>query len=71
MAMPNPSELVSRKAAAGILGCNTVTVDRIAERNGLRVRQIPGHKRKFYYRAELESLLARAEVVATTNGGGA
>jgi excisionase family DNA binding protein len=65
MAKAAPLEMVSRREAANLLGCNPVTVERIAERNGLRFRQIPGHKRKFFYRSELENLLAQAEHVAT------
>jgi hypothetical protein len=60
MASPKPSELVSRREAARLLGCTSVTVDKIAARNGLRMRQIPGHNRKFLFRAELDALLAAA-----------
>lgn len=64
MANAISSEWVSRREAARLLGCACVTLDRIAARNGLRIRQIPGHKRKFLYRAELAALLAKSESVA-------
>ena len=65
MQTPKPSELVSRREAARLLGCHSVTVDKIAARNGLRIRQIPGHNRKFFYRSELNVLLAAADNATT------
>lgn len=56
------SEFVSRPEAARLIGCSRVTVDKIVARNGLRIRQIPGHNRKFLYRAELNALLAAADI---------
>jgi hypothetical protein len=63
------SELVSRREAARLLGCAAVTVDRIAERNRLKRVQIPGHQRKFYYRAEIVDLLTKAVSIVTLGGG--
>jgi hypothetical protein len=64
MASSERSELVSRREAARLLGCAATTVDKIAIRNGLRIRQIPGHNRKFLYRSELFALLATADIGA-------
>jgi hypothetical protein len=57
--------LISRRAAAKLLAVTTPTLDNLAKFHGLTIRQVPGHNRKHFLRAEIEALAARAEHVAT------
>jgi len=55
------SQFFSRAQAARILGVTPPSLDRLAKVHGLRIRQLPGHRRKWFVRAEVVALAARAE----------
>lgn len=56
------AKYLSRRQAALILGVMPVTLDKLAVVHGLTVRQIPGHDRRHFLRAEVEALAARSIV---------
>lgn len=67
--MAKSSPYISRRQAAQTLGVMPTTLDNLAVVHNLRVRQVPGHSRKHFLRAEIESLAARAENGATEARG--
>lgn len=54
----------TRAEAARILGLTPRLIDKIATRNGLSLYRVPGHVRGYYRRAEIQRLLAAADVGA-------
>lgn len=61
----NREDYVSRRQAAKLLGITPPSLDRLAKLHGLKIRQVPGHRRKWFVRAEVEALAARAETASS------
>lgn len=63
------STYCSRAEAARILGLTPRLIDKIATRNGLIPYRVPGHSRAYYRRAEIQRLLAAADIGAAVRVG--
>ena len=56
----NKTEFFSRRAAARALGVNVLTLENLARMHNLTVWQVPGVRRRYFRRDEIDALLARA-----------
>lgn len=59
------TQFFSRAQAARMLGVSPAVIERIAAHNGVKVWQVPGHSRKWFRRADVERLLAAADVAGS------
>lgn len=59
------SKFLSRAAAARMLGVSPAVIERVAAHNGVKVWQVPGHSRKWFRRADVERLLAAADLAGS------
>ena len=55
--------------AAKMLGVSTPSVERIAKANGIRVLTLPGHKRKLFFRKDLQRILSAADLACEAGAG--
>jgi hypothetical protein len=58
------STLMSRAEAARRLRLSPQVWERLAAKHGIRTFQVPGHSRKWFYRQDVEKLLAAADIGA-------
>lgn len=58
--MEKPNQFYSHHAAARALGVSPYSMTKLARLHGLTIRQIPGHSRRYFVRAEIEALAAKA-----------
>lgn len=56
------SQFFSRAQSARMLGVSPAVIERVALLNGVKVWQVPGHSRKWFRRADVERLLAAADL---------
>jgi excisionase family DNA binding protein len=56
------AHLMSRREAARVLGVSYPFVDKLAAKNDIKQRKLPGHSRVFYPRAEIETLASQFEM---------
>jgi hypothetical protein len=64
----NRGKLISRAAAAEMLLCSPLTVDKLAEKHGVEVFQVKGHSRRWYSADGIRGLVDGAS--GSPKGGG-